>query len=580
MTSVIIFIDMVISGNAKVQGTVDYMADGWTVEYDGESDRDISLPARVNNYSKDIVMTNVIDGISGNKVLMFYSNHQSVKVYIGDEVRYTYGFDTNSLYGTTPGNNYNSVAVSEADNGKAIRIELKSVYKNNSKLCPEVLVGDSRACEATIIKNDMINVFLGVVIFVIGVAMVSLYLFISRVIRIDKPFVYLGIYFIILGLWAMSQFSIIYFISDEVLHMETVSYCLGALSLIILTLFWREVLSKRFENIVNIIICAGMIEYVIIVMLHIAGAVDMFESMAAIHIFFVITEAVALLFTVLDYKYIKRVGREKIVFGMVILALGQVLDILFSYFTGRINSNIFYKISTLIFMSIPISTFVSEIIDKINLARQVGNYQKIAYTDALTSVGNRAAFNTEIESIAQSDYFKYSIVNLDVNDLKKTNDKYGHDSGDSLIIIAAQAILNTFGPYGKCFRTGGDEFVALLYKVDEHTYEKLIEKMRNYLDGVKIHDKVGIKVASGYAEYRYDKDVDLYSTYKRADEKMYETKRRMKSGESKANFIKVATENTNAASLVVQNVKHDLDEHKILIDEDAYRQFIRKQENP
>ena len=88
--------------------------------------------------------------------------------------------------------------------------------------------------------------------------------------------------------------------------------------------------------------------------------------------------------------------------------------------------------------------------------------------------------------------------------------------------------MNTFEKYGNCYRTGGDEFVVILYKVDEKMYENLIAKMREYLDGVKLNDKVGIKIASGYADYMYDLDVDLYSTLKRADEKMYEYKRKMK----------------------------------------------------
>ena len=214
-------------------------------------------------------------------------------------------------------------------------------------------------------------------------------------------------------------------------------------------------------------------------------------------------------------------------------------------------------------MTIPISILTSEIIDKINLARQVGNYQKIAYTDALTRVGNRAAFDTELASIHHSDYFKYSIVNMDVNDLKKTNDKYGHNSGDNLIIIAAEAIVETFGPYGKCFRTGGDEFVAVLYKVDEKLFDKLIAKMRKYLDTVHVNEYVvGVRVAAGYAEYMYDKDVDLYSTYKRADDKMYENKRIMKG---------LAPNGDESSE---ESFPKDNADYQILVDEDAYRRFI------
>ena len=54
------------------------------------------------------------------------------------------------------------------------------------------------------------------------------------------------------------------------------------------------------------------------------------------------------------------------------------------------------------------------------------------------------------------------IVQFDINDLKKVNDEYGHSEGDKHISAAASVIKASFGADGHIFRTGGDEFIAIL----------------------------------------------------------------------------------------------------------------------
>jgi diguanylate cyclase (GGDEF)-like protein len=54
------------------------------------------------------------------------------------------------------------------------------------------------------------------------------------------------------------------------------------------------------------------------------------------------------------------------------------------------------------------------------------------------------------------------VLMFDVNGLKQVNDTCGHAAGDELVIAAARLIHRVFSPYGKCYRTGGDEFVAVL----------------------------------------------------------------------------------------------------------------------
>ena len=89
---------------------------------------------------------------------------------------------------------------------------------------------------------------------------------------------------------------------------------------------------------------------------------------------------------------------------------------------------------------------------------------KKSQTDELTGLLNRRAYEEDIyehKDTPDTDGFVY--VSLDVNGLKVINDTLGHTAGDELIVGACQCMKNSLGSYGKLYRIGGDEFVAILF---------------------------------------------------------------------------------------------------------------------
>lgn len=81
--------------------------------------------------------------------------------------------------------------------------------------------------------------------------------------------------------------------------------------------------------------------------------------------------------------------------------------------------------------------------------------------DVLTGVFSRASYEKAIAKLSPG----MMIVAFDVDDFKHINDVYGHPYGDETLKNAAKIIRTVFGKYGHCYRTGGDEFCALMGKV-------------------------------------------------------------------------------------------------------------------
>lgn len=172
-----------------------------------------------------------------------------------------------------------------------------------------------------------------------------------------------------------------------------------------------------------------------------------------------------------------------------------------------------------------------EYYEKEEQKRNLESAEELARQDKLTGVKNRNAFlelsekmNREIREGKSEKPF--GILVCDVNNLKHMNDTRGHSFGDEAIKKASRMICETF-KHSPVFRTGGDEFVAILTGSDyEHRNELLVmfrdESMANR------RTSSGPEVASGMTDYRPGKDKDFNAVFERADAEMYENKKYMK----------------------------------------------------
>jgi diguanylate cyclase (GGDEF)-like protein len=88
-----------------------------------------------------------------------------------------------------------------------------------------------------------------------------------------------------------------------------------------------------------------------------------------------------------------------------------------------------------------------------------------AKIDPLTGLHNRYSFYTLVDELRERGKLGGSIVILDLNDLKKINDTYGHHAGDRALLSVAQRVRAAADGSEYVFRWGGDEFVLLLFGV-------------------------------------------------------------------------------------------------------------------
>ncbi|MFS8147349.1 histidine kinase [Rhizobium sp. R635] len=89
----------------------------------------------------------------------------------------------------------------------------------------------------------------------------------------------------------------------------------------------------------------------------------------------------------------------------------------------------------------------------------------LAHTDTLTGLGNRSSFNEALNGLFSSlerTGAGFSMLLVDLDFFKATNDSFGHPAGDAVLSHVATALQKTFRAGDVVARLGGDEFAALL----------------------------------------------------------------------------------------------------------------------
>ncbi|RXT05788.1 HD domain-containing phosphohydrolase [Ammoniphilus sp. CFH 90114] len=146
----------------------------------------------------------------------------------------------------------------------------------------------------------------------------------------------------------------------------------------------------------------------------------------------------------------------------------------------------------------------------------------LSYHDSLTSLFNRAYIEKMMPQISSSTSLPLSLILVDMNGLKLTNDVFGHQSGDALIVRASQILRQTCRRTDMIARWGGDEFLILLPNTDEQIAGVLMDQIKVDCRKVKA-DPIEVSLALGGATKKHG-DLSFEELLSIAEGRMYKNK--------------------------------------------------------
>ena len=141
--------------------------------------------------------------------------------------------------------------------------------------------------------------------------------------------------------------------------------------------------------------------------------------------------------------------------------------------------------------------------------------------DALTKVLNRAGYDALMDSIELEKCF---LILLDIDSFKEANDKYGHITGDKVLMKMVEIIQNHFRVEDDVCRIGGDEFAIIIKDINEETVKFVKSRIRDINKELKKSDNE-LPLCSISAGGAFGKDAEnSYELFNNADHALYETK--------------------------------------------------------
>ena len=176
--------------------------------------------------------------------------------------------------------------------------------------------------------------------------------------------------------------------------------------------------------------------------------------------------------------------------------------------------------SLLYMMCIIVSHSISKIIrTSTEHAKQM---ESLAEIDGMTGLYNRSKYLRIINNSYESQE-NIAVIFWDVNNLKKTNDTKGHETGDVLIRTIADSIHMLTTDEHKAFRIGGDEFVMIMSNSTTEDALKKINAWNSYIETIRPLYSFEISASVGYACGR---GCNLRDIVNDADKMMYEEKQK------------------------------------------------------
>lgn len=183
-----------------------------------------------------------------------------------------------------------------------------------------------------------------------------------------------------------------------------------------------------------------------------------------------------------------------------------------------------------------------------NKLRESENHYRFLYKhDSLTGIYNRYGFNEQLDEIyASADNKTVTLMILDLDEFKRINDRYGHNTGDVVLRTIAQKISFLGGENAVVSRWGGEEFTLLCTNVENP--ETLAENIRRYIAESPItvgKHTVSVTVSISVCTVSNRKTISIATFVQVADQCLYRAK---DAGRNKVDYTALSDETVSSPS--------------------------------
>ncbi len=150
--------------------------------------------------------------------------------------------------------------------------------------------------------------------------------------------------------------------------------------------------------------------------------------------------------------------------------------------------------------------------------------QRMALTDPLTKLGNRATFDLSMKQAVartQRSGSPFSLLLIDLDHFKMINDTHGHQSGDYILQQTAEVIASASRDTDICCRYGGEEFAVILQDTKGKNAEHLARRIHQRIAQLPSQKHIPLTVSIGISSSNRYNQGQATALIKEADQALY-----------------------------------------------------------
>ncbi len=505
-------------------------SNSWLLEYSNHK-KTITLPFNDKEIvSNRILLQKKLPQINFDNNYLFFRSMQSyINIYVDDVLVYTYKPE-NSLFRKIPGSTWVLVPLKEEFSNKKLTIEKESKYKNFYGTMDEIYLGTKASIISYLIKNSFGGFITSFLMLIIGLLCIMISIFIKKMLS-NRKIYFLGIFSILCSFWSLGELRILQlFIGNVnfVSHFAFLSLNMGHLAFLMF-IYTFDFYSR--DKIFKSIILASFTSFILINILHIFNIMDYFQSLVLTHLA-ILSSVVYICIKYGLFFFRKNIGKHinQLHFHMLIFFVIALSDLFKFYIfkTIKLGGGIRLGLCYFIF-SMAILSF-KQLSQAFSEKLELSLLKKIAFTDSLTKLNNRSAFEEKRKELELNEQIQeISIISADMNNLKLINDNLGHQEGDKALEEVSKLLYSYFKDYGCLYRLGGDEFIIICNNNLSLQVGNIFKELNNE---IKYNIKLGrFKPYIAYGHVLFKSGDSFDEILLEADNQMYLCKERMKNRE-------------------------------------------------
>lgn len=486
--------------------------------------------------------------------LAIRSSLQDVDFYIDGELRSSYNTENTRLFGKNSASRYIFCKTSYLDAGKELRIELKTNSVRYSGIVNELFCGDRGSVWELLLSRYGMTTIIGFFVLFTGIITIIFNLALSHVYRTRFEMEYLGWCMVLGGIWIIGESKFRQLLVPNTSLLGSMCFVMVLLAPLP-CIFYADMLQQyKYRKVYRIMALAAFCNFALCTILHLTNIADFIDTLFLGHLMLFLT----FLAIIVCFIHMISQGRNHsdrlLLFGLLLAMAAAIAESISAYFVTTL-SGIYLAASMVILFFLNAVRTVKKIND-MEFHRQQENLQnKKIQLDLLTGLILRSKGEALTRKLMNE--CNGCLIFVDIDNLKKINDLYGHKAGDRALKLLGGFLLESFSDGISC-RFGGDEFLIFLPNATKETATNAINGLFLKYYQAKLQDEELKSASLSAGIYLTTKGETFENCYLNADKALYHVKQ---NGKNNFHFYETATTEDNCQvadndlSLVAQTLR-------------------------